>query len=171
MKSTIKWMTTSSAYLWLIALGFLFIWIDFVVDSGHFVARLPFLSSWSFIVGGLLIPFILLVAAAQYNSSLAYGTTMFIFGFVLLENLSYLPYYYGEYLYQPDVYIEFTRCYCCAICEMESIIGLSLICLTAIFLMNQMILLERFKWKRKYSLVLLTLVLLLFYTWMQFRAR
>ena len=141
----------------LIALVFFFAWSDLLIDGGFFLQELMGIADWPLMLLGLLIPFVLLVAAVQYNSPIAYALTLAIFTFTILINVSTIPYYLSEYYYEKEH--GMTNCSCCPECVIKETLGFVLLNLLAIFLMNRKKMLTAFKWKRIYSLQLMFLIL------------
>ena len=140
----------------LICIIFFFAWSDLLIDSGHRITSWIMYSEWVLIIGGLIIPIILLIGAIQYKSSIAFGVTMIIFILTILTNLSNLPYYIQEYQ------SEIPLCSCCPICEIKAIIKIVLACCFAIYLMNRGSFRNTFQWRKDQSLKLISLISILY---------
>ena len=149
-----RFVSSNGLIYFLVSLIFCFVWSDLLIDDGQL---LPF---WLLILGGLIIPFVLLISVVQYKSQIAYSITLSIFFIVSLFNLSHLPYYIEEYNIKQSLGIS--NCSCCPMCEIESILTLVVSCGIAICLMNRKTLLEIYNWKRSHSLELVTLILIIY---------
>ena len=122
----VHYITKNQFSFLVISIIFFCVWSNLLFFSEHkildwirFSEWIPF-PDWILIIGGLIIPIILLIGAIQYKSSLAFGTTMAIFILTILTKLSSLPYYIQEYQ------SEFPVCSCCPICEIKTIIKIVL---------------------------------------------
>ena len=141
----------------LISIIFFFAWSDLLIDSGHKIPDWIIFSEWVLIIGGLIIPIILLIGAIQYKSSFAFGVTMSVFTLTILTNLSALPYYIQEYQYETPL------CSCCPICEIKTIMKIVLACCFAICLMKRESFRNKFKWKINHTLKIISTVAILYF--------
>ncbi|MCP3930920.1 MAG: hypothetical protein GY705_17680 [Bacteroidetes bacterium] len=150
------YITKNQFSLFLISIIFFFAWSDLLIDSGHRITDWIIYSGWVLIIGGLIIPIILLIGAIQYKSAIAFGATMTIFTLTILTNLSALPYYIQEYQ------LEIPLCSCCPICEIKTIMKIVLACCFAIYLMNRESFRNTFQWRKDQSLKLISLISILY---------
>ncbi len=149
-----SFLLTSNFSFIIVSIVFFFAWSDLMIDNGH---RFP---DWGLIIGGLIIPIMLLIGAVRYNNRVSYGVTLSIFVFAILTNLSSLPYYIEEYNYEKNS--GMSNCSCCPECEIKSILYLIFVCCFAIVLMNRKKLLKVFNWKLSHSVKLIAFTLLIY---------
>ena len=157
LKNRISYYITKNQFsILLISIIFFFAWIDLLIDSGHRITDWIIYPEWVSIIGGLIIPIILLIGAIQYKSSIAFGVTMTIFILTILTNLLNLPYYIQEYQ------SEIPFCSCCPICEIKTIMKIVFVCCVAIYLMNRESFRNTFQWRKDQSLKLISLISILY---------